>query len=285
MLGLELADSRKRGIRAPEHFGIHRRPGRRSDADRTRDRVGGRTRGRSGPDPGQPARGGPRRPDGYRPRCRRPRAARSRGACRSARRPATRVPSPGAARHGAGRNDPQTDPTRGRPSRRDLRERPRDRRPIRPHRPPLLPGRLRAGLARPAPQRLRRTLGAGPKRPAEDHGQAGAPARGRCRGPAARRAVDGLRRARPRHARSGGVGDVPEPGVRAAGIGRRGLRLPRPARLRARDRRLRHQPRRRARGVRPHRSRRPRSEGLRLVGDAHRAVRDRLCGERRLLHR
>ena len=160
-----------------------------------------------------------------------------------------------------------------------------DRRPVRPRRPPLRPGRVRAGLARPAPQRLRRALGAGPQGPAEDQRQARGPAGGGRRGSGARRAVDELRRPGARHARARRLGHVPDPGLRAAGLDRRRLGLPRPARLRARPRRLRHQPRRGARGVRPHRSSRPGPEGLRLAGDADRAVRDGLRRRRRLLLR
>ncbi len=69
------------------------------------------------------------------------------------------------------------------------------------------------------------------------------------------RTMDGLRPARSGHARPGGMGDVSQSRIRASGIDRGRLRVPRPARLRARARRLRHQSQWRARGVRPDRAR------------------------------
>ena len=94
--------------------------------------------------------------------------------------------------------------------------------------------------------------------------------------PRALAAVGGLRRTRARDAGPLRLGDVRRPWLRSARNAQRRRRVPRPARLRARARRLRHRPQGRARGVRPHRARRSRPEGLRVAGDAHRTVRDRL---------
>ena len=86
-----------------------------------------------------------------------------------------------------------------------------------------------------------------------------------------------------RHTRQVGVGALRRPRLRAPWDGKRHVRVPRAARLRARAQQLRHQPQGRARGVRVHRARGPRPQGLRVARNTRRAVRDGLHRRRRLL--
>ena len=186
-----------------------------------------------------------------------------------------------------GRADPPADPARRRPQGESYAARALgiDDRFVRIARR-YAQGAFGLGVARPAPERIRRALGTGPHGPAEDRRQARGPARGRRRGRGARRAVDGLCRARVRARWVGRVWDM----YRSRGFGLPGSVGGASAYLAQHD--FVHVLADYGTNLNGElevfaldRSGRPRSQGLRMAGDADRSVRDRIRRRRGLLHR